>query len=142
MYSHVLCWWNPVCDFRCCMDRIVSLQHCRCLHVYRNLTMTYRDSINRGLAQVRLIIMYTVYRFWLFDIGVSAGLINTWTGWDHWWPEINFGVLYDACHLQLSHLFNDEIIRLLYTILKWIICSVTTVIGMTIDDGRWNGHFL
>lgn len=46
--------------------------------------MTYRDSINRGLAQVRLIIMYTVYRFWLFDIGVSAGLINTWTGWDHW----------------------------------------------------------
>lgn len=30
----------------------------------------------------------------------------------------------NAYHLQLSHIFNDAIIHLLYTVVEWIICSV------------------
>lgn len=33
-YSHILRWWNSVCECGCYMDMIISLVHCRCFHVY------------------------------------------------------------------------------------------------------------
>lgn len=33
-YSHILRWWNSVCDWGCYTDMIISLVHCRCFHVY------------------------------------------------------------------------------------------------------------
>lgn len=94
--------------------------------------IAYRGGINRALALLRLVYIDSYCLLWdVIDTKFLVfpsfyGLVwlthrpaGTVGDWKSMCVCIN-----NAYHLQLSHIFNDAIIHLLYTVVEWIICSV------------------